>query len=262
MLRAAWSQLTLIDSLGSPSSPLALGALFAATPATAKPKAAPITLDLPVQSFTLENGLRVFVVEDHSTPALALTLFYDVGAADEVPGKTGLAHFFEHMMFMGSETLPRCAVMENTKNAGGDANAFTTADITVYLHTIPSNYLDMVLWGEADRLGALTMTEELFEVQRAAVISEKDRQGNQAFAQIVQRQYVPELTPGSPYTHEVIGTDEDLAAMNLGDAQRFFDQYYTPQNAIMVLVGDLDFENARARDPLLQRHPTRFATTL
>ncbi len=205
-----------------------------------------LNVDLDVQHFVLENGLKVYVLEDHSTPAFTLNLTYDVGSRDEQPGRTGFAHFFEHMMFQGSKNMPDNAIAENTSNAGGRINAATGFDRTFYYHSIPSQYLDMVLWGEADRLSGLTMTKETFEAQRAAVKSEKDRSENDPSFKILEH-LVVDVFAGTPYNHLPIGALEDLDAAKVTDTQTFFDTYYLPNNCTMVLVGDVDFSQVKSR---------------
>ena len=222
-----------------------LGALTVAAPAVfAAPQDLKIELD--VQSFTLDNGLRVYVVEDHSTPAFTFNMTYDVGSRDEVPGRTGFAHFFEHMMFQGSKNLDDNMIGEYTERAGGYINAATSFDQTVYFHAIPSQYLDMILWGEADRLQYLEITQEPFEVQRSAVKSEKDRSENQPFFKAFET-LVAELFEGTPYAHMPIGSLEDLNAAEAKDAEEFFKTYYVPNNAVMVIVGDVDFNTVKER---------------
>ncbi|HLT39542.1 MAG TPA: pitrilysin family protein [Enhygromyxa sp.] len=222
-----------------------LGALTVATPAVqaAKPD---LKIELDIQTFTLDNGLRVYVVEDHSTPAFTINITYDVGSRDEVPGRTGFAHFFEHMMFQGSKNLDDNMIGEYTERAGGYINAGTSFDQTVYFHNIPSQYLDMVLWGEADRLQYLEITKEPFEVQRSAVKSEKDRSENQPFFKAFES-LVAELFEGTPYSHMPIGSLEDLEAAEAKDAEEFFKTYYVPNNAVMVIVGDVDFATVKDR---------------
>lgn len=212
----------------------------------AKSKQDALKIDLDVKDFTLDNGLRVYVVEDHSTPAFTINITYDVGSRDEVAGRTGFAHFFEHMMFQGSKNLPDNAIGEYTERAGGYINAFTSFDQTVYFHAIPSQYLDMVLWGEADRLQYLEITDEAFGVQREAVKSEKDRSDNQPFSKAFE-EMVGELFAGTPYAHMPIGTLEDLNAAEAKDAEAFFHTYYNPNNAVMVIVGDVDFNTVKER---------------
>jgi zinc protease len=222
-----------------------LGALTVAPPAVMAAKT-DLKIDLDVQSFTLDNGLRVYVVEDHSTPAFNINITYDVGSRDEVPGRTGFAHFFEHMMFQGSKNLDDNMIGEYTERAGGVVNAATSFDTTFYYHNIPSQYLDMILWGEADRLQYLEITEEPFEVQRSAVKSEKDRSENQPFFKAFE-ELIGTLFEGTPYSHMPIGSLEDLEAAVAKDAEEFFKTYYVPNNAVMVIVGDVDFATVQDR---------------
>jgi zinc protease len=228
---------------------LTLAAGFAPATGSAAPakKGKPtIALDIPVQSFTLDNGLRVYVVEDHSTPAFNINITYDVGSRDEIEGRTGFAHFFEHMMFQGSKNVPDNKIGEYTERAGGVVNAGTSFDETFYFHSIPSQYLDMVLWAEADRLSSLEITKEAFEVQRAAVKSEKDRSDNNPQTRAVEY-LVQDVFAGTPYNHMPIGSLEDLDAAVAEDTQKFFDTYYRPNNAVMVIVGDVDFAQVQER---------------
>ncbi len=222
-----------------------LGALTVAPP-TVQAAKQELEIELDIQSFTLDNGLRVYVVEDHSTPAFTINITYDVGSRDEVPGRTGFAHFFEHMMFQGSKNLDDNMIGEYTERAGGYVNAGTSFDQTIYYHNIPSQYLDMVLWGEADRLQYLEITQEPFEVQRSAVKSEKDRSENQPFFKAFE-QMVAELFEGTPYSHMPIGSLEDLNAAAAKDAEEFFKTFYVPNNAVMVIVGDVDFATVEDR---------------
>jgi zinc protease len=222
-----------------------LGALTVAPPAVMAAND-DLKIELDIQSFTLDNGLRVFVVEDHSTPAFTINITYDVGSRDEVAGRTGFAHFFEHMMFQGSKNLDDNMIGEYTERAGGYINAGTSFDQTVYFHNIPSQYLDMVLWGEADRLQYLEINQEPFEAQRSAVKSEKDRSENQPFFKAFE-QMVGELFETTPYSHMPIGSLADLDAAEAKDAEEFFKTYYVPNNAVMVIVGDVDFAAVQDR---------------
>jgi zinc protease len=223
------------------------GVALAESPASAALAPETPAMALDVQTFTLENGLRVYVVEDHSTPAFNITLLYDVGSVDEVAGRTGFAHFFEHMMFQGSSKMGPMMIGEYTQRAGGNFNATTSYDVTRYFHNLPSNYLDMVLWGEADRLRSLDINDETFEVQRAAVKSEKDRAENQPFFTALQDHFLPTLFAGTPYAHAPIGSLADLDAARTADVQGFFERYYRPGNCVMVLVGDVDFAEVQAK---------------
>ncbi|WP_086001694.1 M16 family metallopeptidase [Plesiocystis pacifica] len=228
-------------------TPLA-GALIVAPAVHAKKKSKQdsLKISLDIKDFTLDNGMEVYVIEDDSTPAFNINITYDVGSRDEEVGHTGFAHFFEHMMFQGSQNLPDNAIGEYTERAGGNINAATSFDQTFYYHNIPSQYLDMVLWGEADRLANLEITKEAFEAQRAAVKSEKDRGDNQPFAKGIE-QMIGELFEGTPYSHMPIGYLEDLDNAKREDAEAFFKTYYKPSNAVMVIVGDVEFEKVKER---------------
>lgn len=224
------------------------GALTVSTPARAsvasrgEVSGKVLGIEMKIRHFTLGNGLRVFVLEDHSTPMFSMHLAYRVGSRDEQPGKSGFAHLFEHMMFKGSENVPEGGHFKYVQGAGGTLNAFTTPDVTQYFQTVPSHYLDMVLWLEADRLRSLAVTDENFENQRDAVQEEKAMR-------FENRPYVMELLQffaaawtGTGYGHVTIGSDEDLAAASTADVQRFFDTWYVPNNAVMAVVGDVDYD--------------------
>src|SRR5690606_11513671 len=167
---------------------------------------------------------------------------------DEEKGRTGFAHFFEHMMFMGSKNLGRFKIGEYTESAGGNMNAGTSYDTTRYSHNLPSNYLDMELWGESDRLRSLEITPESFETQRAAVKSEKNlRIDNVPYASAIQEDMFGVIFEGTPYEHPVIGSLDDLNAAEVSDVQAFFARYYMPNNCYMVIVGDVDPAQVKAK---------------
>ena len=224
-----------------------LGALAASTPAAASVAARGevsgkvLGIEMKVKHFTLGNGLRVFVLEDHSTPMFSMHIAYHVGSRDEQPGRSGFAHLFEHMMYKGSENVPEGGHMEYVQGAGGTLNAFTTADVTQYHETVPSHYLDMVLWLEADRLRSLAITDENFDNQREAVREEKaERYENRPYLMPLL-QFFADAWAGTGYGHIGIGSEEDLAAATTADVQRFFDTWYVPNNAVMAVVGDVDY---------------------
>jgi zinc protease len=228
-------------------SPVAADAAPAADSAAAKKAKGGLDFDLPVQEFTLANGLRVYVVEDHSTPAFNMTLIYDVGSRDEVQGRTGFAHLFEHMMFEGSKNVPPMGHLTFVQRVGGNNNAGTSYDQTVYYNNLPSQYLELGLWLESDRLRSLEITDENFENQRAAVKEEKAmRMDNVPYAAAVQK-WLSAAWAGTGYGHEVIGSLEDLNAAKTSDVQAFFDKYYAPNNAVLVFVGDVDFADLKAK---------------
>ncbi len=224
-----------------------LGALFVSTPAAAsvasrgEVSGKVLGIEMKIRHFTLGNGLRVYVLEDHSTPMFSMHIAYHVGSRDEQPGRSGFAHLFEHMMFKGSENVPEGGHFKYVQGAGGTLNAFTTADVTQYFQTVPSHYLDMVLWLEADRLRSLAVTDENFENQREAVKEEKAKRYENRPYLMALRQFFADAWAGTGYGHVTIGSDEDLAAATTEDVQRFFDTWYVPSNAVMAVVGDVDY---------------------
>jgi zinc protease len=204
-------------------------------------------IELKIRHFTLSNGLRVFVLEDHSTPMFSLHIGYGVGSRDEEPGHTGFAHFFEHMMFKGSENVPDGGHFRYVLGAGGRMNAFTTADRTQYFEILPSHYLDLALWLESDRLSSLAVTQENFDNQRDAVLEEKAmRIDNVPYSGALQ-QFFADIWTGTGYGHPTIGSAEDLQAAKASDVQAFFDRYYVPNNAVLTIVGDVDYEEVKTK---------------
>ena len=202
---------------------------------------------MTVRSFALQNGLRVYVLEDHSVPTLSLQMVYNVGSRDEVEGRTGFAHFFEHMMFKGSENVPDGGHFKHVLGTGGQMNAFTSNDYTLYFNVLPSQYLETGLWLESDRLRSLAITDENFENQRKAVQEEKAmRVDNVPYAKAVLDFFADAWT-GTGYGHEGIGSDKDLQAAKTEDVKAFFDKYYVPNNAVMVLVGDVEFDDVKTK---------------
>jgi predicted Zn-dependent peptidase len=192
------------------------------------------------QEYTLENGLRVVLSEDHSVPVVAVNVWYHVGSANEEPGHSGFAHLFEHMMFQGSENVGKGDHMKLVSDAGGSMNGSTDTDRTNYFETLPSNRLNLGLWLEADRMNSLAITSENFENQRETVKEER-RQGidNQPYGEAF---LVSDTLgyDGWPYDHTVIGSMADLDAAHVSDVQEFFNRYYCPSNAVLVVVGDID----------------------
>jgi predicted Zn-dependent peptidase len=192
------------------------------------------------KEYKLDNGLRVILSEDHSVPAVAVDVWYHVGSAYEEEGKSGFAHLFEHMMFQGSENVGKREHGEYVQRAGGNNNGSTTQDRTNYYETLPSNRLNLGLWLEADRMRSLAVTNENFENQRDVVKEERrQRVDNQPYSNAflasdtMAYDYVP-------YQHTVIGRMVDLDAATVDDAAAFYKRYYTPNNAVLVVVGDID----------------------
>lgn len=205
-------------------------------------------LRVPVTVDTLPNGLTLIVHEDHSVPTVTTNIWYHVGSGDEQPGRTGFAHLFEHLMFMGSENAPYPQFDQLLEAAGAANNGSTTEDRTNYFESGPSNSLPLMLWLEADRMGWMlpTMTAEKVDLQRDVVQNER-RQGveNQPYG-VATDILPPALYPkGHPYSWPVIGSMTDLSAASLEDVKDFFRRYYAPNNATIVVAGAVNTDAVR-----------------
>jgi zinc protease len=201
------------------------------------------------QTFTLKNGLKVILSEDRRLPMVAVNLWYHVGPANEIPGRTGFAHLFEHMMFQGSKHVASDTHFKLLEAAGAsDINGTTDFDRTNYFETVPSNELELALWIESDRMGYLldVLDEKALANQRDVVRNER-RQGleNQPYGVAEEALYQALYPAGHPYHGVVIGSHADLAASEINDVQQFFKEYYTPNNASLAIVGDFDPATAR-----------------
>ncbi|HEX5474370.1 MAG TPA: pitrilysin family protein [Vicinamibacterales bacterium] len=195
---------------------------------------------------TLPNGLKVVFLEDHSTPIVHLQMWYHVGSKNERPGRTGFAHLFEHMMFKGSKNVAPEGHPSYISSIGGQSNAYTTEDVTVFWETVPSQYLPLVLWLEADRMASLRIEEKTFETEREVVKEERRmRIENQPYGRL-QELIDDQAFTVHPYKHPVIGSMHDLEAASIDDVRDFFHTYYVPNNATAVLVGDFDSKQALA----------------
>ncbi|KTE01002.1 M16 family metallopeptidase [Sphingopyxis sp. H115] len=231
--------------------------LVAAGPALAKAKAAdpaPISelvkaVDIPYQSFTLDNGLRVIVHEDRKAPVVAVSVWYRVGSKHEPKGKTGFAHLFEHLMFNGSENAPGDFFEPLQQVGATDSNGTTNVDRTNYFETVPTGALDRALFLESDRMGHLlgAVTQEKLDNQRGVVQNEK-RQGDNNPYGLLRYEIFENLFPtGHPYHHSTIGSMADLDAASLDDVKKWFTDNYGPNNAVLVLAGDVDVATAKAK---------------
>ena len=234
LLRTVW------HAAGRVTAPaLAALALAALQPASAAAQA----LRIPYRTFTLPNGLQVFVHEDHSVPIVTVNTWYHVGSADERAGRTGFAHLFEHLMFMGSQHVPTGDFDKLLEAAGGDNNASTAEDRTNYYEDGPSNALELMLFLDSDRMGFLLpeLTPPKVDLQRGVVQNER-RQSyeNQPYG-LAEENILKRLYPSShPYSWPVIGSMADLTAASLEDVQQFFRNYYTPNNATIAIGGDVN----------------------
>jgi zinc protease len=195
---------------------------------------------------TLPNGLTVILSEDRSTPIVHAQLWYHVGSKDEPAGRSGFAHLFEHMMFKGSKNLSTEEHTSLVASVGGRSNAYTTEDTTVFWNTVPSHYLPMVLWMEADRMATLRVDDQRFKSEREVVKEERRmRVDNQPYGRLQEHIYAQAFTT-HPYRFPTIGSIADLEASTIDDVRAFYETYYVPENATLVLVGD--FETATALD--------------
>jgi predicted Zn-dependent peptidase len=202
---------------------------------------------------TLPNGLTVVYHVDHSTPVAAVLLWYNVGSKMEQPGKTGFAHLFEHMMFKGSKNVAdgqHWALLEAAGGrAGADINGTTSWDRTNYFEQIPSNQLELALWLESDRMGTLTqtLTQEKLDNQREVVKNERRQSvDNQPYGTWVEKTEELLFPDDHPYHHSVIGSMTDLSNASVTDVRNFFSTYYAPNNAVLVVAGDIDVPQAQA----------------
>jgi zinc protease len=219
----------------------------AASPApgpSAAPGATPVQLQIVTR--TLDNGLRLVMVENHNAPVISLQMWYHVGSKDERPGHTGFAHLFEHLMFEGSVHVAPDQHSRVIEALGGESNAFTLDDVTVFYETFPSNALERVMWLEADRMGGLQITQEHFTSERQVVEEERRmRVDNVPYGRVIEDLYAAAFTV-HPYKHTTIGSMEDLDKATLADVQDFFHTYYRPDNCTMILVGDFSVDGAVA----------------
>ncbi len=206
-------------------------------------------VSFPYREHELENGLRVVLHEDRSTPVVAVHLMYHVGSKDERPGRTGFAHLFEHLLFQGTEHVPKGGHFRLIQNAGGTLNGSTWFDRTNYFETVPSNQLELALWLESDRMGFFeeAITREKLENQRGVVMNER-RQSyeNRPYGMAFETVLAEAFPEGHPYRHPTIGYMEDIEAAELEDVRSFFRTFYGPDNATLVVAGDADPDGALA----------------
>ena len=216
-----------------------------AVPAVAAAQSVPA---IAVERYTLGNGLQVLLHEDHSTPMVAVNAWYHVGSGNERPGRTGFAHLFEHIMFMGSQHVPVGAFDQWLEAAGAWNNGSTTQDRTNYYEVMPSNALPLALWLEADRMGWMlpTMDQAKLDLQRDVVKNER-RQGvdNVPYGRADETIYAALFPASHPYSWDVIGSMADLSAASLDDVKHFFSTYYAPNNATIAIAGDFNRDSVK-----------------
>lgn len=217
----------------------------ASDPLLAKSEVKPLIGSFQVQSFQLTNGLKILIVEDHSSPTFAYQTWFNVGSRDEVRPRTGLAHFFEHLMFKATTTHPEGEFDRLLEAAGvEDENAFTSWDYTAFVQELPKEKLDLIIGLESDRMSHLIVNEESFKTEREVVKNElRYRNENSPDGKIFERLYKLAFTKHS-YQWPVIGSVSDLDGMKAQDARDFYHAHYSPNNAVVILVGDVSPNDA------------------
>lgn len=215
-----------------------------------------------VKSFTLNNGMKFFVLEDHSIPNANMYLFFKVGSRNEYPGITGLSHFFEHMMFNGAKKYGPKMFDNVMEAAGGANNAYTSKNLTVYTDWFLSSSIETMFDLEADRVGYLALDDKMIESERGVVISERITIYENYHQALLSDQVDAVAFMAHPYRWPVIGYESDIRNWKKGDLQQYFDTYYAPNNAVVVMVGDITLAGVKALakkylEPIPSRKPPR-----
>jgi zinc protease len=206
------------------------------------------SIKIPFETYKLPNGLTVILSVDHTVPTVAVDVWYHVGSKNELPGRTGFAHLFEHVMFTGSGHVPYGLHDKFTEGVGGGNNGSTTNDRTNYYETIPSNYMETALWLESDRMGYLLDTLDLAKLNAQRDIVKNERRqsyDNQPYGRVSEIFAAAMYPKGHPYSWPVIGSMTDLTAASEADVKAFFRVYYAPNNATLAIVGDFDPAEAK-----------------
>ncbi len=201
---------------------------------------------IPIETYELKNGLRVILSEDNTAPVVAVYIIYNVGARSEEKGRTGFAHLFEHMMFQGSAHVPKGVHFATVESNGGTLNGSTHPDFTDYYEVLPSNKLATALWLESDRMRSLSINEESLKNQKEAVKQERRLSfDNQPYATAIVDVWPTLMYKNWQSSHSLIGSFEDLNAASVADVAKFFKTYYAPNNAALVIVGDIHTADAK-----------------
>ena len=198
-----------------------------------------------VTNFTLDNGLQVVVIPDHRAPIVTHMVWYKVGSADEAPGKSGIAHFLEHLMFKGTAKHPAGEMDALVAGLGGSHNAFTTNDVTAYFQTIPPDALATMMDFETDRMTGLVLTPEIIGAERDVVIEERRQRIEGSPQALLGEEVTATLYQNHPYRIPTIGWMQEMEQLNTADATEFYHRYYAPNNAVLVVAGDVDPEQVR-----------------
>jgi len=203
------------------------------------------------ETFTLKNGLQVVVIPNHRVPVVSHMLWYKVGSADEVAGKTGLAHMVEHMMFKGTKTVPAGAFSKIVAQNGGRDNAFTTADYTAFYQNVAVDKLELVMKLEADRMANLKLEDKDFQPERQVVIEERRMRIDNEPEALLEEQMTASLYQVAPYHHPVIGWRQEIEGYQLSDIVEFHKRWYAPNNAVLILSGDVTAAQVR---PIVEKY--------
>ena len=214
-------------------------AAFALACAFTLPAALPVAAE-PVTSFTLKNGLNVVVIEDHRAPVVVQMIWYRVGGADEPPGHSGIAHFLEHLMFKGTDTVGPNQFSAIVEAQGGDDNAFTTWDYTAYFQRVAADRLDLVMGMEADRMRNLRLTEDDVTTERQVILEERSQRTDSSPGALLSEQMRAAQFQNSPYGIPVIGWRHEMEQLSREDALEYYQRFYAPNNATLVIAGDVD----------------------
>lgn len=200
----------------------------------------------PPASHTLANGMRVVVIPDHRTPVVTHMVWYNVGSADETPGQSGLAHFLEHLMFKGTEKHPDREFSKTVLRIGGNENAFTSTDYTAYFQRVPADKLATVMDFEADRMTGLVLTDDVVLPERNVVIEEYNQRVANSPGARLSEQILASLYLNHPYGRPIIGWRQEIEKLNRVDALAFYKRFYAPNNAILIVAGDVTPDEVRA----------------
>ncbi len=222
---------------------LVCASLASVAVASAMDRAAPTTR---VHEFRLSNGLQVVVIPDHRAPVVTQMIWYKVGAADEPPGASGIAHFLEHLMFKGTEKIPTGAFSKIIAKNGGEDNAFTNHDVTAYFQRVAKDRLPTIMEMEADRMVNLRLTEDDVRTERDVILEERRSRVDNDPGSILQEQMMAALYSNHPYGVPIIGWEHEIAALDREDAFAFYRRFYAPENAILIIAGDVKPDEVKA----------------
>lgn len=221
-----------------------MAALIAAASAAAIPQA--IAAGPEVSQFELKNGMKVMVIPDHRTPVVTHMVWYQVGSADEQPGKSGIAHFLEHLMFKGTEKTAPGVFSAEVARLGGQENAFTSYDYTAYFQRVAKEHLEKVMAFEADRMTGLQLTDEVVLPERDVVLEERRMRTDNDPAARLSEALQAATYVNHPYQHPIIGWEHEIKQLNREDALAFYRRFYAPNNAVLVVAGDVDPQAVKA----------------